>query len=408
MKSNTFWLTNVRLESGYQFDNDIVTGTESEACHLLVEEGKITRIISATQPVGTDLPVQDANGLLALPPFKEMHNHLDKTYLGGPWKSCTPVKNLAERLELEARELPILLETMTERAKLLLNLFVESGVNHVRTHVNIDPYIGLKNLESVREALEQFEDKLTYEIVAFPQHGLLRDQVPGLMREAMREGATLVGGLDPGGIDNRVEASLNQMMEIAVETNADIDMHLHDPGHLGWYTMKQLSDVTREAGWQDRVAVSHAFALGEVPHVRAEAMAQEFAELGISIMSTAPINRAIPPVPLLREKGVTVALGCDGFYDSWAPFGTGDVLEKAYRLSERYHWVEEFSLSQALGFITGGITPLNPDGQRVWPKVGDEASMVFAEASCSAEVVARRANRPAVMYKGNIVSGSFV
>lgn len=408
MKSNSFWLTNVRLESGYRFENGTVTGTETEACHLLIEDGKITRIVSATQAVETDLPVQDAKGLLALPPFKEMHNHLDKTYFGGPWKSCTPVKNLVERLELEAQELPILLKTMTERAELLLTLFVESGVNHVRTHVNIDKYIGLKNLEAVRQALENFKDKITYDIVAFPQHSLLNNEVPGLMREAMREGATMVGGLDPGGIDKRIEASLSEMMDIAIETNADIDMHLHDPGHLGWYTMKKLSDLTREAGWHNRVAISHAFALGEVPYERAEAMAQEFGELGISIMSTAPINRAIPPVPLLRDKGVTVGLGNDGFYDSWAPFGSGDVLEKAYRLAERYRWVEELSLSQALAFVTGGITPLNKEGQRVWPQIGDQASMVFAEASCTAEVVARRAKRPAVMYKGKLVAGSLV
>lgn len=407
MKSSTFWLTNVRLESGYRFENGIVTATESEACHLLIEEGRITRIISAAQAVETNHPVLDVKGLLALPPLKEMHNHLDKTYLGGPWKSCTPVKNLAERLELEAKELPVLLETMEERAKLLLTLFVESGVNHVRTHVNIDPYIGLKNLEAVRQALEQFEDKLTYDIVAFPQHGLLRDQVPDLMRQAMREGATLVGGLDPGGIDKRVEASLYQMMDIAVETGADVDMHLHDPGHLGLYTMKKLTDYTREAGWQGRVAVSHAFAMGEVPLERADNLAKVMAELDISIMSTAPINRPIPPVPLLRDRGVKVALGCDGFYDSWAPFGNGDVLEKAYRLCDRYHWVDELSLSQSLAFATGGVTPLNPSGQRVWPKVGDEASIVFAQASCTAEAVARRAQRPAVMYKGKLVAGSF-
>ncbi|MDQ6423175.1 amidohydrolase family protein [Paenibacillus sp. LHD-117] len=408
MKPVGYWLTNVRLESGYRFENGIVTGTESEICHLRVEDGVIARIVPAAQDVETDFPNQDARGLLGLPPFKEMHNHLDKTYLGGPWKSCTPVKNLVERLELEAKELPSLVKTMKERAELLLTLFVQSGVTHVRTHVNIDPYIGLKNLESVRQALEQFEDKLTYEIVAFPQHGLLRNQVVRLMKEAMREGATLVGGLDPAGVDGQIEASLDQMMNIAVESGADIDMHLHDPGHLGWYTMKKLSELTRESGWQGRVAVSHAFALGEVPHERSDEMARIFAELGISVMSTAPINRLIPPVPLLRERGVQVALGCDGFYDSWAPFGNGDVLEKAQRLSQRYCWVDELSLSQSLGFITGGITPLNTEGQRIWPKVGDEASMVFAEASCSAEAVARRANRPAVMYKGMVVSGTLV
>ncbi|MCM3749372.1 amidohydrolase [Paenibacillus pasadenensis] len=407
MKPDAFWLTNVLLESGYRLENGAVTGTDSEICHLLIEDGKIARIEpAALVEIGSELPRLDAQGLLALPPFKEMHNHLDKTYMGGPWTSCIPARSLADRLELEALELPILAKTVRERAELLLALFAQSGVTHVRTHVNIDPYIGLQNLESVRLALEQFEDKLTYEIVAFPQHGSLKNDVPRLMRQAMREGATLVGGLDPAGIDGRIEAALDQMMDIAVECNADIDMHLHDSGQLGLYTMKKLTDVTREAKWHDRVAVSHAFALGEVPLGRADDMAQMFAELGMSVMSTAPINRSIPPIPLLRDRGVAVELGNDGFYDSWSPFGSGDVLEKAWRLADRFRWTDELSLAQALAFITGGVTPLNKEGARVWPKAGDEASMVFAEASCSAEAVARRANRPAVMYKGKLSAGA--
>src|SRR5690606_35848788 len=57
-------------------------------------------------------------------------------------------------------------------------------------------------------------------------------------------------------------------------------------------------------------------------------------------------------------------------------------------------------------FITGGVTPLNKEGECVWPKVGDDADLVFVEASCSAEVVARRARRIAVLFKGNLVAGA--
>lgn len=56
---------------------------------------------------------------------------------------------------------------------------------------------------------------MTYEIVAFPQHGLLRTNSKGLMRQAMKEGASLVGGLDPGGVDNNIEASL-YLMQILI------------------------------------------------------------------------------------------------------------------------------------------------------------------------------------------------
>jgi hypothetical protein len=81
------------------------------------------------------------------------------------------------------------------------------------------------------------------------------------------------------------------------------------------------------------------------------------------------------------------------------------MLEKLNRLVERYRWVDERSLVQSLFFITGGKTTLDKEGNRLWPRVGDEASIVFAEASCSAEAVARRSRRPAVMFRGRIVLG---
>lgn len=59
----------------------------------------------------------------------------------------------------------------------------------------------------------------------------------------------------------------------------------------------------------------------------------------------------------------------------------------------------------SLSIITGGKTPLNSNGIRVWPIVGDQADAVFVEASCSAEAIARKARRHAVIYNGNFVFG---
>ena len=404
--SHAFWLTNVRLDSGFETGHDGVVHTLSEICHLRIEDGKIMQIASANEPLDTTLPTEDVKGLLALPSFVEKHNHLDKTYAGATWKSCLPPKKLIDRLEFEATEMPAITGTTTQRAEAMLQWLLQGGATHVRTHVNIDPYIGLKNLEGVRTALANYSDRMTYEIVAFPQQGLLRTQASSLMRQAMKEGATLVGGLDPAGTDNELEGSLREMMDIAVEANADVDIHLHDPGTLGFYTIKRILDLTEEAGWQNRMALSHAFALGDVSVEESTEMAERLSRLGAMIMTTVPINRAMPPVPILHEKGVRVALGYDGFYDSWSPYGTGDMLEKLNRLVERYRWVDERSLVQSLFFITGGNTTLDKEGNRAWPKVGDEASIVFAESSCSAEAVARRSRRAAVMFKGKIVHGA--
>lgn len=403
---NSYWLINVRLESGYQHDNGRVTGTETEICDIRIEDGKIAEMVaSSSQPYG-DLPIVDAKHLLMLPSFKEMHIHIDKTYYGGPWKAVRPVSSIFGRIEEERELLPKQLNTAQERAEKMLELLLGFGSTHIRTHCNIDPVVGLKNLEATMRALETYAGKISAEVVAFPQHGLLRSQVTDLVKEAMRSGATFVGGVDPATVDENVEKSLHTIMDIAVEANAGIDVHIHDRDHLGIFTMQRLADLTEEAGWQGGVTVSHAFGFAGAPAGAAAELAERFAKLGISVTSTVPIGGVVMPIPMLHEKGVKVELGNDSITDHWSPLGIGDNLEKAGRLAELYRYIDELSLAQSLGFITGGRIPLNREGKREWPVVGDEASVVFVHASCSAEAVARRAKRQAVMYQGSIVSGT--
>ena len=62
--------------------------------------------------------------------------------------------------------------------------------------------------------------------MAFPQHGLLRSQVEPLMREALRMGATHVGGVDPALVDRHVNHSIAKIFELATTFNKKIDVHL--------------------------------------------------------------------------------------------------------------------------------------------------------------------------------------
>jgi cytosine/adenosine deaminase-related metal-dependent hydrolase len=341
-----------------------------------------------------------------LPSFREAHIHLDKTYYGGTWKAVRPAASIYERIEEERSLLPKLLPEAKHRAERLLELVLGFGSTHVRTHCNIEPVSGLKNLEATMQALDTYSGKLSHEIVAFPQHGLLRSHSVDLVREAMHSGATLVGGLDPATVDEDMEKSLQTIIDIAGDANAGIDIHLHDRGEPGKRALLRLADLTEEAGLHGKVTVSHAFWFAGAPKEEAEEMAGRFAELGIAVASTVPIGRTMMPIPMLHDKGVRVGLGTDSVTDHWSPFGTGDNLEKAGRLAELYGYSNEWSLSRSLGFLTGGITPLNSDGKQVWPAVGDEASVVLVHAGCSAEAIARRAQRQAVLYKGRLVSGS--
>ena len=393
------WIINVRLEKGFKTEGNRITGTETEIVHLEIEDGKIKSI--AKEMPNDSAETYDAKNQLLLPSLREMHIHIDKTYYSGPWKACKPItKGIFTRLEEEKELLPKLLPTAQERAENMIELLIRNGHTHIRTHCNVDPVIGLKNLEATMRALENYKDSITYDIVAFPQHGLLRSDSVGLVREAMKNGATLVGGVDPATVDRHIERSLSTVFDIAAEHNKGIDLHLHDPDTLGAFTFSRLADYTKEAGMQGRVTISHGMALADLEGDALASLLTELKESQIDVTTTIPINRPTIPVAQIDQAGIQVSLGHDSITDHWSPFGTGNTIQKLGVLAERFKYIDEFSLNRLLKYATGGVTPLNEAGERMWPKVGDTASMILVNASCTAEAIARRAEISAVFFKG--------
>lgn len=406
-ENSHYMLLNVRLESGYKYVNGLVVATETVLRNLQITNGKINRILDTKATYNKNLDGYDAKGMLLLPSFRDMHIHLDKTYYGGPWRAAHMRKNgIFDMIALEEKLLPELLPTAQERAEKLIELILSYGSTYVRSHCNIDQVVGLKNLENLKKALANYSDKISHEIVAFPQHGLLRSNVEGLIREAMQLGVTHVGGLDPTLVDGNMEKSLNAMVQIAFDHKAGIDIHLHEGGETGIKAITLLADLTEQAGLQGKVTVSHAFSLASLSAGADEEMANRLASLGISIASSVPIGTSVMPIPLLQKKGVNVLLGNDSITDHWDPFGIGDTLQKAHLAAQLYGWKHEYTLSRALSLATGGITPLDESGKQIWPKVGDAANVVLVPASCSAETVARLPKRAAVLHKGVLASGS--
>lgn len=406
-KHSSYMLLNVRLESGYKYENGQVVATESVMRNLYITKGKISKITELNAPVTKGVDCYDAKGMLLLPSFRDMHIHLDKTFYGGPWRAVRPTKNgIFDRIIEEQTLLLELLPTAQERAEKLIELILGYGSTYVRSHCNIDPTVGLRNLENLKKALANYSDKISHEIVAFPQHGLLRSNVAGLIREAMQLGVTHVGGLDPTLVDADMEKSLQTMVQIAVDYKAGIDIHLHEGGDTGLKAIRRLAELTEEAGLQGKVTVSHAFSLASLTPGPDVELFDRLAALGISVASSVPIGKSVMPIPLLQKQKVNVMLGNDSITDHWSPFGIGDTLQKAHLASQLYGWSSEFNLSRALALATGGITPLDENGKQVWPKVGDAATGVLVRASCSAEAVARLPERAAVFHKGTLASGS--
>ncbi len=408
--NGAYYLVNVRLESGFIREGEEIVNTATELASLRIENGKIAEILTGdTKPGNPQLPRFDAGGQLLLPTFRDMHIHLDKTYYGGPWRAVRPMPGgVFDRIKEEQVLLPKLLATAEERTEKIIELMHKNGSTVVRSHCNIDPVQGLKNLEHLKNVLARHNkaNDLTSEIVAFPQHGLLLSKVEGLMREAMKMGVDYVGGLDPTVIDGDMDKSIDTMVQIAVDANKGIDIHLHEGAPSGIKAIRRLMDVTEKAKLQGKMTISHAFSLAALSPEEGKEMYTRMADLGISIATSMPIGKWVMPIDQLLACNVNVICGTDSVIDWWSSFGMCDMLEKAKLAAELYGWRNEFNLSRTLGLATGKVTPLNAKGERVWPKVGNEASFNLLPASCSAEAIARLTERTAVFHNGVLAYGA--
>ncbi len=371
-----------------------------ELHHLIIDQRKgiITAIQSAQGEAGgmSQGGEIDCGGLLYLPAMTDKHVHLDKHFLGEPWRPLQPFVTLPGQLAFEKEMLSYLPTAPVERARRLIELLLRQGTTSIRTHVDVDPELGLQHLEGLLEAKDEYKDVMDIEIVAFPQQGLLRSASVSVMREAMAAGADYVGGVDPAGLDGRVDASLETMFELASEFGAGVDLHLHDPGQLGLYTIDRFTELASDAGLGGRAAVSHAYCLGQVGEAEFGRTAERLQRSGVAIITSVPIDRPMPRVTGLLDAGVEVFVGCDNILDAWSPFGNGDLLARGSRLAEKEGWIIDGDLLRAFPLIGGA--PLVP-------KAGDPASFQLVRAMNPMHAIAAAPGKEAVYSRGKLVGG---
>ena len=372
--------------------------------HIEIEGGRIAALLPISgPPTGKD--TVDLRDAFVLPPLVDGHIHLDKTLLGLPWVPNQATGNqVADRIEAErkvraARSLP-----EAETGANLVRQVMASGTLHMRTHVDIDNQLGLRNLHEILKVRERFRDLVTIEIVAFPQSGVRRS--PGtaeLLDAAIAEGADLVGGLDPVGIDGDQNGHLDAIFGVAGKHGVGVDIHLHDGGEGGIAEMRAIAERTEAAGLQGKVAISHAFALGSVPTDTAARTADLLARAGIAIMSHGPGGATIPPLKLLKERGVEVFGGSDNIRDAWSPFGNGDMLDRAMMIAYRANFRHDYELALAFEMVTAAaarVLGLADYGLRA----GGPADFVAVEAATLAEAVATRPRRKLVVKAGRVIA----
>ena len=400
------WIKNVLLEVGREeiSKNDIITKTKKVS--LCIEDGIIKEIADDVPENAEE--VIDAKGYLAVPSLVDNHIHLDKGHYGGKWKAVVPMNNVAERIVEEQGFLKDFLLETPKKAQALIDLITSNGATFLRVHVNVDPTIELDNLNIIKEVLENNKHKLDYEIVVFPQHGTLTTEYKGLLTKALEDDKVkVIGALDPATIDYDIEKSLKTTFDLAKKYDKEIDIHLHDRGTLGIYEINRIIDYIVSSNLQGKVQISHGLALGDISNNELDTIAKRLKEAKITINTTAPIDTKALSIPILQSHGISVNVVNDNINDHWSPFGAGDLIQRVSRAAEIFSMCDEVSLSEALGLVTNGITPLDKDGKQVWPKVGDKANILFVKAESSAHLVARVCPERVILFKGRFVSGEF-
>ena len=375
--------------------------------HIAVKDGRIAAIAPIDQPPAGAETI-DLDNALVVPGFVEGHIHLDTSFYGDVWrphKPCTDGFNVHERVAFQAQNMAEA-APMDVRARNQLDLCIGHGTTQMRSHVMVDGSVGLKSLETILRVRDEYRGLIDIQLVAFPQSGILSSPgTPQLLDEAIRLGANVVGGLDPASFDRDVEGHLDVVFCVANRHGVDVDIHLHDMGTLGAFEIEQIAARTRALGMEGRVAVSHAYGLGDISPDYLKKIADVLAHSGVAIMTNAPGARPFPPILALRNAGVTVFSGNDNIRDSWWPYGDGDMLRRATTLGYRSGFNIDDQLRAAFDVVTAsGAKALRLEGYGL--RIGAKADFVALNAEHVPEAVVAVPQGRSVYKDGRLVAAN--
>ncbi|MGE3270824.1 MAG: amidohydrolase [Chloroflexota bacterium] len=386
-------LTNVRLTDG------------SGPLDIEIQDGVIAAISPHEAPAtGVGGPSFDGGGRVVLPRFVDAHMHLDKTLMGEPWIGLPETRTLAERVAAAEHLLKHqVTRTVLDRATALAESARRFGTLSLRSHADVTPGLGLSSVETLLTVRERFAGELDIQLVAFPQDGAITPGVAELLEESLKMGCTVLGGLDPAGYDGDIEAQLRLLFTLAPRFGAGIDIHLHDGGNLGLFEIGRICAWTEQTGYGGKVAVSHAFALGDRPLGEVQPVLERMATAGVAAITAASGAAPVPPASAIWDAGVTLGIGSDNVHDSWSPFARGDVLEKAFLVAYRNNLRTDVGLLRTLEAITDvNARLLGLEPGRV--EVGAPADLVVVDAENGAEAVAAHPPRLLVLKAGRPVA----
>jgi cytosine deaminase len=355
-------------------------------------------IAAIEQTLQAEAQELDATGCLLVPGLIETHIHLDKTCI---LDRCRIEEGtIAEAVrETAAAKRNFTIEDVYARAKQTLQRCIAHGTMRMRTHVELDPGIGMIGLEAISQLARDYAWAMDVELCVFPQEGLTNN--PGteeLLIEGLRRGARAIGAVPYFDTDPRHQ--IDRIFAIARDFDAEIDMHLDLADTTDGMQVEYVCRKTEEHGWGGRVAVGHVTQMSLLPPDRFGAIAAQLARAGVAVTILPStdlhlmgrshdhaVPRGVVPAEPLRKAGVTCSISTNNVLNPFTPYGDGSLIRMANLYANVCQVSRPADLAGCLDMITGAAARLmRLDDYGI--KVGGPADLVCLDAQSPTEAIA--------------------
>jgi len=282
----------------------------------------------------------DVAGRLALPGFVDTHIHLDKACL---LERCGHIHGtLSDAIRaVSTMKRDFSTDDVYARGAKVLERAIVQGTTHMRTHVEIDPRIGLRSFEADKTLKRDYAWAIDLELCVFPQEGLTND--PGadeLLVQALRDGADAIGGCPY--TDTAPNAHLARIFDLAQQFDLDIDLHLDFDLDPSWSHLDEVCRQTERRKYGGRVAIGHVTKLSALPPERLKAATAQLATAGVAVTvlpatdlylmgreATHNAPRGLTLAHKLAGNGIVCSVATNNVLNPFTPFGDASLLRMA-------------------------------------------------------------------------------
>ncbi len=297
-------------------------------------------IVAIEPQITADAEVYDGAGRLACAGLVETHIHLDKSRL---LETCPAEKG---RVINPVRYVTPFKPKITEedvhtRAAQTLHECLVHGTTRIRTHVEVDPGIGMRGYDGVAAAVKDYAHAVDVQMCVFPQEGLTN--YPGteaLLVEALKRGAQVIGGAPRYDTDH--PGQIRRIFELAREYDVDVDLHLDVGNTPEEMDVHLVCDLTEQYKLGGRVTVGHMAKLSLLPPAEVAKIAARLADVGVAVTVLPAtdlylmgrdqdhnVRRGVADANFLVDHGVNCSLSSNNVLNPATPFGDCSLLRMA-------------------------------------------------------------------------------